>query len=34
MTLDDLLYDIHLLEEEMRNLERKYGVRTEKFRSV
>ena len=31
MTLDDLLYDIHLLEEEMRNFERKYGVRTETF---
>ena len=29
MTLDDLLYDIHVLEEEMRNFERKYGVRTE-----
>jgi hypothetical protein len=31
MTLDDLLYDINLLEEEMRNFERKYGIRTETF---
>ena len=31
MTLDDLLYDIHALEEDMRNFERKYGVRTETF---
>ena len=31
MTLDDLLYDIHGLEEEMRNYERKYGVLSETF---
>jgi hypothetical protein len=31
MTLDDLLHDIHALEEELRIYERKYGVRTETF---
>jgi hypothetical protein len=31
MTLDDLLQDIHTLEEEIRIYERKYGVRTETF---
>ena len=31
MTLDDILLDIHALEEEQRTYERKYGVRTETF---
>jgi hypothetical protein len=31
MTLDDLLYDIHALEEEMRAYERKYGVLSKTF---
>ena len=31
MTLDDLLYDIHALEEEMRAYERKFGVLSETF---
>lgn len=31
MRLDDPLYDIHVLEEEMRTFERKYGVTTETF---
>jgi hypothetical protein len=31
MTLDDLLYDIHTLEDEMRAYERKYGILSEIF---
>ena len=31
MTLDDVLLDIHALEDEMRTYERKYGVLTETF---
>ena len=31
MTLDDLLHDIHALEDEMRSYERKYGVLSETF---
>lgn len=31
MTLDDLLYDLHSLEQDLRTYERKYGVRTETF---
>lgn len=31
MTLDDVLYDIHTLEEEMRAYERKYGVLSATF---
>ncbi len=31
MTLDDLLYDIHTLEDEMRSYERKYGLLSEIF---
>lgn len=31
MTLQDILADIHALEEEMLTLERKYGVRSETF---
>jgi hypothetical protein len=31
MTLDDILLDIHALEDEMRTYERKYGVLTETF---
>lgn len=31
MTLHDLLMDIHALEEELLNFERKYGVRSEVF---
>jgi len=31
MTLNDLLQDIYLLENEMRNFERKYGVLSETF---
>lgn len=31
MTLDDLLYDIYVLEEEMHAYERKYGVLSETF---
>ena len=31
MSLDDLLQDIHALEEEMLAFERKYGVRSEIF---
>lgn len=31
MTLDDLLNDIHSLEQELRIYERKFGVRTETF---
>lgn len=31
MTLDDLLSDIHSLEQELRIYERKFGVRTETF---
>lgn len=31
MTLDDLLYDIHALEDEMRAYERKYGILSEIF---
>lgn len=31
MTLDDLLYDIHALEDEMRSYERKYGLLSEIF---
>ncbi len=31
MTLDDLLYDIHVLEDEIRSYERKYGMLSEIF---
>lgn len=31
MTLDDLLQDIHALEDEMRSYERKYGILSETF---
>lgn len=31
MTLDDLLYDIQSLEQDLHTYERKYGVRTETF---
>ena len=31
MTLDDLLYDIHVLEDEFRSYERKYGMLSEIF---
>ena len=31
MRLDDILQDIHALEDEMRTFERKYGVLTETF---
>lgn len=31
MTLDDLLSDIHALEEDILSFERKYGVRSEVF---
>jgi hypothetical protein len=31
MTLNDLLMDIHALEEELLTFERKYGVRSETF---
>lgn len=31
MTLDDLLYDLHALENEMRAYERRYGVLSETF---
>lgn len=31
MTIYDVLSDIHALEEEMLNFERKYGIRTEIF---
>ena len=31
MTLQDILADIHALEEELLNFERKYGVRSEVF---
>ncbi len=31
MTLDDILYDIFALEDEMRTYERKYGILTETF---
>jgi hypothetical protein len=31
MTLDDILYDIYALEDEMRVFERKYGVLSETF---
>ena len=31
MTLDNILQDIHALEDEMRTYERKYGVLTETF---
>ncbi len=31
MTLQDLLSDIHALEEDLLNFERKYGIRSETF---
>ena len=31
MTLQDILYDIHALEEDMLDFERKYGIRSETF---
>lgn len=31
MTLDELLEDMHALEDEMRSYERKYGIRSETF---
>ena len=31
MTLDDLLYDIHALENEIRSYERKFGMLSELF---
>ncbi len=31
MTLQDLLLDIHALEEDLLNFERKYGIRSETF---
>ena len=31
MTLDDLLEDMHALEDEMRSYERKYGILSETF---
>jgi hypothetical protein len=31
ITLDDLLYDIHILEDEIRSYERKYGMLAEIF---
>lgn len=31
MTLDDLLYDIHVLDDEIRSYERKYGMLAEIF---
>lgn len=31
MTLDDLLYDIHALEDEIRSYERKFGMLSEIF---
>ncbi len=31
MTLDDILHDMHALEDELRAYERKYGVLTETF---
>lgn len=31
MTLGDLLYDIHTLEEEIRSYERKYGMLSDLF---
>ncbi|SLM28816.1 conserved hypothetical protein [Desulfamplus magnetovallimortis] len=34
MTLNDLLIDIHSLEEELIEFERKYGVRSETFYSA